>query len=49
MKTFHQIVSNLHAIAEPFIVPLKYLFVFLKFSQMIDFQRLMKEGGGGYI
>ena len=47
MKTFHQIVSNLHAIAERFIVPLKYFLTSLKFSQTIVFYRFMKEGGGG--
>ncbi len=52
MKTFHQIISNLHAIAEPFIVPttwLKYFFAPFEFSQVIVFNKLMKDGGGGQI
>ena len=46
MKTFHQIVSNLYAIAERFIVPTKYFFISLNFSQIVVFKEFMKEGGG---
>ncbi len=49
MKTFHQIVSNLHAITERFIVPLKYFFISLKSFQMIVFHRFTGLRGGGQI
>ncbi len=52
MKTFHQLISNLRAIAEPFIAPttwLKYSTIPLNFAQIIVFYEFMRGGGGGGI
>ncbi len=49
MKTFRQLISNLRAIAELFIVPLTclmYSMISQKPSQIIVFYEFMKEGGG---
>ncbi len=47
MQTFY--LSNLRAIAEPFIIPttwLKSFFASLKITQIVVFKRFMNSGGG---